>query len=118
MFDFLLTGVQWFCYLYTMYVILFGIKRYYDYEAWPVWLKYPAYVFFGVGYILDIVWNIVFGSILLLQLPIKDKDQTFSKRLNYIHDTHRPDHWRVRIADFIGVLMLNIADEDHYRGRL
>ncbi len=118
MIDFVLTGLQWFCYLYTTYVILFGIKNYYDWRNWSPFIRHPMMVFFLIGYILDIVWNIVFASVFLLQLPIKDKDQTFSKRLNYIHDTHRPDHWRVKIADFIGVCMLNIADKDHYRGEI
>jgi hypothetical protein len=120
MFDFLVLYLQLglcsFLVLYTAYVVVFTVLHKYggDEDAIPKAVKYPLYPVFVLGYIGDVVWNWVYGSVLFWQLPLRDKDQTLTKRLNYIYRNYPEGSWRRNISDFVGFKLLNPWDEGHY----
>ena len=112
---YIISGVISFCVLYTLYVILFSIKEKYEHRQDEVpWLgKAIFYTLFFIGYAGDVLWNILFGTALFAQLPLADKDQTLTKRLNNII-RHTPyAGWRSRLARFICIYMLNPHDAGH-----
>jgi hypothetical protein len=77
-------------------------------------IHWLTYVFIGPpiigGFVLDLAWNCVFGSLLFLELPWRGgKDWTFTARLNrwYVDPT-----WRGKQSRFWAQL-LNPFDPNH-----
>lgn len=112
---YLILGLVSFVVFYAMYVFLFTTLHHYGTEEnIPTPLVWLLYIVLGVGYIGDVLWNWVYGTVLFWQLPLKDQDQTLSKRLNYIYRNYPEGSWRRVISDFIGFKLLNPYDEGHY----
>lgn len=86
-----------------------------------MWLKKHAdklprpiyYILYAIGYtvfILDIIWNIIFGTVLFMQLPHKDR-LTLTHRMKYILITD--DGWRFKLAHFICKYIIEPWDWNH-----
>lgn len=70
-------------------------------------VKYHAYAIAFIAFVLDVVFNIVVGTVLFLQL-LKISEPTFSQRLEQYnkHDTG----WRHNIAKWICTNVLDLFD--------
>lgn len=96
----------WMYVLFQGFLIYASVKR-----AWPRLkigikvMQVPILLVFGL---IDVLFNIVIGSILFLELP---RQLTFSQRCCvHLHDTG----WRGSIAGAFSV-PLNVIDEGHIR---
>lgn len=115
---YLIIGVLSFCVLYTLYAVLFTFKNQYEDrqdEVHWVW-KGLFYFAFFIGYVGDVLWRWLYGTVLLAKLPMWQKDQTLTKLLNWVARNRGPETRTRKIADFIGIYLLNPFDEGHYDG--
>ena len=106
--DFLVLGIISFFVLWVLFINIMTAKKYKD--KIPKVLLYPLYIVFGVGYIGDVLWNVIFGTLLFLELP-DFKAPTLSDRLSYLIVTD--DGWRFKIAYFICKYMIEPWDYNH-----
>lgn len=74
----------------------------------PTWLKFFLYPIVAVAYILDVLFNWIFGTVLFLQLP---KKPTLSERLRRILLTE--DGWRWGLAFHICKHYIEPWDQGH-----
>jgi len=97
---YLVAGAVSFCVLYTIFAIVFTIQNDTDIVLLPWFYKGLYYGLFAVGYIGDVFWNLVFGTVLFMQSPLWTKDQTLTKRMRHILRTEHLG-FRPAIANFI-----------------
>ena len=112
--------------LWVMYINVMLLKNNYDNIPKPI--IYLAAPFAAVGYIGDILFSIIYGTIWFLEWPyfkLDDKDPTRANWHNRLTFTHRlkrilrgqtdiePEDFRFKTALFICKKMLEPWDPDH-----
>lgn len=70
--------------------------------------KFNGYILIAIGLVLDVLLNVIVGSLLFLELP---RELLLTDRLQ--RHKKKPDHWRYKIAHFICHNLLNPFDPDH-----
>ena len=82
------------------------------------YIKYPIILLFAIGYILDVIFNILWGTCLFLQMPYRGTgfNLTFSQRLRRIlrGDTLiAKGTFRYKMAMFFCRYMIEPWDKNH-----
>lgn len=96
--------------LWVIYVFVMYLKRKRDYlRARGGWRLILGYIVAVTGWVLDVLYNIVWGSVIFLQLPHYSR-LTFTARLKY--NKTRPG-WRNRLAIWFCETLLNPYDSGH-----
>ena len=109
-------GVLSFCILFSLYAVLFSWRSWHEHNQTEAskFDKGVFYTLFVIGYIGDVLWRWVYGTILLWKLPMWDKDQTLTKLLNWVYRNRPPSSRTYKISYFIGMYLLNPHDDGHY----
>lgn len=97
--------------LYTLwffYLAIMNLKRVKDSGRMTKFAYIVALPMAAFGYVLDIVVNIVIGSILFLELP-HYKRLTLSARMSY-HYEPDSDKWRSKLANWLARNLLDAYD--------
>lgn len=96
----------WVCYLALMNV--YRVKREGKIKRVQLVLAAPLMI---VGGVLDVVFNLIIGTVLLADVP---KEWTLSARLARLH--HNDNGWRGKVATVVGDYLLHDFDPtaDHY----
>lgn len=74
----------------------------------PKWLQYILYPIAIFGYLWDVMFNWVFGTVIFLELPRKP---TLSERMRRILLTR--DGWRWKLARYICLHLVEPWDQNH-----
>ena len=102
--EFILIGIASFYLLWCMYLAVMNLKRAVDNGT----MTKPAYVLgyplLIVGFILDVLFNWVFGTVMFLELP---KNGVFTSHLNRHYKKYT---WRGKMATWICENLLNTFD--------
>jgi hypothetical protein len=121
--DYLMYGAIMFVVTWLIYVPIMWLKNNIDdipkIFHWPI--KIVAYPVAAVGFVLDVVFNIIFGTVMFLQWPdFKDPHvrfmPTLSERLRDIikcRTAIEPDSFRFAMAMFICKYLLEPFDYGH-----
>lgn len=64
---YVIVGAISFVALYVMYIAIMLLKPYKN--TMPRCILYPAYILFGIGFIGDVLWNIIYGTVIFWQKP-------------------------------------------------
>jgi hypothetical protein len=81
-------------------------------EKIPKYLKPILWVIAFIGYIYDIVFNIIYGSIMFLEPPHWER-LTLSARLSHILIVENDDSWRWKTAYWICTTLIEPWDQGH-----
>ena len=102
-------GLLWTIGLWFVYrIAMVCKKREAALRAGPRWQLYAAYLWLAAGLVLDVVYNVVVGTILFLDLP---RELTLTARLRrYRADASTHIDLRYRLATFICTRLLNPYD--------
>jgi hypothetical protein len=113
MIDLLMWLLEWgtksFIVLWLLYVIVMSL------EKAPLWVKIvfsPALI---IGYPLDVIFNLVFGTIIFLQWHHTKKlsKLTLTSRLRFILITEDENRWRWKLAHFLCKYFIEPWDFGH-----
>ena len=106
--KYLLYAFIWFYVLWILYLGVMQLKRARDNGTLSKAALVMGYPLVIIGYLLDILFNWVIGTILFLELP---KNGVFTSHLNrhYLKDT-----WRGKIATWICRELLNTFDPNPF----
>jgi hypothetical protein len=118
MITFLIDFMQWvyehwfisFWVLWFMFIQLAPLKK--KILSGPWYIKWPGSFLIIIFLIGDVVWNVIPGSVLFLELPSL-KWLTLSQRLNNIIRTKPYGSWRHKLARFIGYKLINPFAPNH-----
>lgn len=77
-------------------------------EKIPKLIHYPLYVIAAIGYVIDILFNWVYGTIIFLELP---RQLTLSERLR--EALIKDDSWRFKLAYFFCTKLIEPWDWNH-----
>lgn len=119
--KFLLFGLEFLFVLWVLYANLVTLKNKLEGKI-PGWLEKPLGLFLGVPFIiLDVIFNIVYGSVLFLKLPdFRNRHwkymPTFTERCRdvLIREHLRENRsWRYKLAHLICHYMLEPWDPNH-----
>jgi hypothetical protein len=107
--------------LWAYFVVVMYLKKKHDDGKIPKWLYYIIVPFVAVGYLLDVAFNIVFGTMMFRQLPkFKEAKRpyfpTLSQRLYEILNGERgipKDSFRWKMAFYICKYGIEPWDKNH-----
>jgi len=77
-------------------------------EKIPKWLHYPLYAIAIAGYIIDVLFNWIYGSVMFLELP---RELTLSERLRRLLLSGKP--WQVKLSYFLCHYLIEPWDSGH-----
>ena len=81
------------------------IPKYAQYALAPIWL--PMLV---IGYIVDVAFNIIYGTVLFMELP---RHWTLSERLREILIVEKPYTYKWKLAYFFCHYLIEPWDKNH-----
>lgn len=116
-----------FWFTWILYVVMMTLKnKYRAIIEEKFYLKYPLLVIGLIGYILDILWRILFATVFFGKLPKWRKTDSWERRLNDLTFTHlmknflrgtypeiTPDSKRYKVAWWICEVLLEPYDPEH-----
>ena len=125
MIDFILLGIIFFLFLWIVFMNAMALQK--RLPNYPKPVQYIIKLIIGIGAIGDAIFNIIFGSVLFLELP---REWLLTQRLNRILKSDKeyvPEHSvrnktgagyfkytrRYKIAEFICKYFLNPFDPGH-----
>jgi len=103
---FLLVFIVGFIGLWILFINVMTWKK--NANKIPKWLTYPLYVIVAIAYIWDVVFNIIFGTIMFLDIP---QELTLTGRMRRIIITK--EDWRLDFAIFICKKLVEPWDPKH-----
>lgn len=107
MINFILYGIVGFFVLWFFFI---NVMTWRKYEAKiPKIIKPLLYVLAAVGYVIDVIFNIVYGSVMFLELP---KQLTLSERLSEIL-RRKSRGYKYKLAYFLCSKMIEPWDYNH-----
>lgn len=106
--DFLIYGVVSFFILLAFFANIMTFKKKAD--KLPKLIYYFLYVIGYAVFICDILWNIIFGSVLFFELPSK-KRLTLTARMKHL--ILFDEGWRFKVAYFICRYIVEPWDWNH-----
>lgn len=83
-------------------------------EQIPKWLLYPLYGIVAIGLVVDVLFNLVYGTIMFMQWP-SYKRLTLTARLKHIIDFQPKDSRRFKLAIFLCKYLIEPWDAGHCR---
>lgn len=108
MIGYALTGViSFFVLLFFFANIMFLEKAIKSLPRWVYWMLFPIAIAF---YILDVAWNVFFGSLFFLQFPHESRP-TLTERMRHLLITD--DGWRFKLAFFMCKYLVEPWDPNH-----
>jgi len=98
--------------LFSWYLVaMWYLKRTHAIREEGFFIYYTVLIFVALGTITDVVYNIIFGTIIFMDIPRLWKNEyTLSQRLARIRFEGKG--WRLKIADFVCEKLLNPRDPD------
>ena len=108
MIDFILLGFIGFFVLWLFFINVMTWKKHREHI--PKVLQYPLYVIALVGYVVDVVFNLVYGSIIFMEWP---KQWTLSKRLRELLIRMPKSSYKWKVAYFMCTKMIEPWDWNH-----
>jgi len=94
--------------LWFLFINVMTWKKYKD--KIPEWVLPFLYVVVYIAYAWDIIFNILFGSIIFMQVP---KHATLSARLSYNLVALEPETWRWKMSYFVCRYIIEPWDWNH-----
>ena len=120
---YLIVGLVSFVVLYALYIVVMLMKPYKN--TMPNYIKYPAYTIFGIGFLGDVLWNILYGTVLFWEKPDFAGARTDFKGIplptltERLRDIIKQESdcdslsLRLRMAKLVCHKLLNPWDKDH-----
>lgn len=107
---------------WVLFVFVFSVKQHADLYREHQLLRTTIYLFAIKGYFLDVLFNIVYGTIIFRQLPhftLKDgwkkvfENLTFTHRLKIVLESEDENSWRYKRAIWYCSKLLEPYDKGH-----
>lgn len=111
MIYFILDIAGWTLILWLFFIVAATLKDKYESGNLPKWSRFIIYPIILLFVIFDGAYNIIYGSILFLQWPHKDR-LLLTARLKYILRC-MPNSWRGRLALFFCKYLIEPWDVGH-----
>jgi len=108
MIDFILYGIEL---LFVVWLFFINVMTWKKHQAKiPKWVQYVLYIVVAVGWVLDVLFNIIYCSVLFLELP---KEWTASERFRRILITKHESSYRWKLAYLFCTKLIEPWDWNH-----